>query len=721
MTRAATVGLLMRNTINCGIALIALADPGSAAQPAGKWMLAGVAAWSLYRLLTRSRQARFLILDYVLVLVVCLSIPMLVPDPVFYAVNTVPQAIAGTAVVSVSVSVSPLMSILMTAGIAAAYAYGAAGVTGWDNLGSVTALYYFAVQCLTAGVIRFLLLRVAGAIDQARADRHDAELTKQVTDAVRDYEHEQLALLHDTAASTLLMVGQGAFISGERLAAQAKRDLAVLNTGAWVAPPPRVELIAALHDCAAHLATPVEFCGRERLWLPGEAAHPVIAAAREVMNNTDRHAHASLLRVIVSDSTVRLEDDGVGFDVDRPSRGRGLSDSIVGRMRRSGGQAAVTSIPGSGTVTELSWASVRTAGLSTTPPATDPDRLIERVRTRYGLAITAYALVNLAITVPPSVSSAGHAAANVTLGIVAAVSALAAVPGILWGRRIFAWPAALALLVVAIVQPALLPHHLVVGYAHWAQSGIGWCMLPLVLALPARSGTVALVSYWVIGGAVTLIRDPSAAALVNVGLGSASILGVQVFALIFNGLMREAAVDVQTETQAYQRLLTRERVSQALRTEYQRRYATIVDNVVPLLDSLARGHDVDTMTQLQARAECRRLRALFDQAATFDHPLMQKIRPLIDSAESRQVDVVVDLSGAINELDEDRINALTAPLADILGRAATFARVVLTATDGLIEISVVVDAASDIGMLPPTLTDAEVIASGNEMWCLIRG
>lgn len=720
MSRAATVGLLMRNAVNLGVALIALADPETPARPAGNHLLAILAVWSGYRLITRAPGPRWLAVDYLLVLAVCVSIPVLVPDPDFFTHNTAPQAIAGTAVVSISVSVSPFTSLPMTLGIAAAYAYGAAGAAGWENLSSVTALYYFAVQWLTASVIRLMLLGVAGAIDRARSDRHRAELDRRVGDAVRDYEHEQLALLHDTAASTLLVVGQDTSVNAARLAAQARRDLELLNTGAWVAPPPRVELVAGIRRCAEHLATPVRFGGRERLWLPGEIAHPVLAAAREVMNNVDRHARATELRVTVSENEVRFEDDGVGFDAHQQRHGHGIDDSIVGRMRRSGGHARVSSHPGSGTVTELAWPTTPQAAPAVTPPGTDPDRLVDRTRTRYGLALTAYALVNLAVTVPPAAASADHVGVNTALAILAALSTLAAIPGILCGHWLYAWPAAIALLVVTAVQPALVPPDLVLGYAHWAQSTIGWCVLPLVLARPTRTGAGILVGYWLIGCAVTVVRDPSAAALVNIGLGSASVLGVQLFALIFNGLMRDAAADINAETQAHQRLLTRDHVSRALRSEYQRRYATIVDNVVPLLDDLARGRQVDADMQRRARAECRRLRALFDQATTFDHPLMQRIRPLIDDAEARQVDVTIDLSGAVPDLDDHEIASVTTPLADVLRHAATSARVVLTGTPDMIELSVVIDTATDIDTLPTEFGDAEVVMSGGEAWCLIR-
>lgn len=705
--KAAMVGLLMRHTVNLGVAVITLVDPGTLALPAGIRLFAAVACWSLYRLQTRSRGTSWLAVDYALVLAVCLAIPALAPTAAFYTFNTAPQAIAGTAVISISVSVSVRASVPMTLGIAAAYAVGAAEVTGWSNLTSVAALYYFAIQCATASIIRYVLLRVADAIDQAQSQRAEAELNQRVTDAIRDYEHEQLALLHDTAASTLLVVGQGAPLPAWRLAAQARRDLELLREGAWVAPPPRVELVGALRDCAKLLSTPSVFDGHEQMWLAGETAHPVIAAAREAMNNVDRHAAARLLHVTVSDTSVRLADDGIGFDTDASRHGHGIDDSIIGRMARANGRAEVSSTPGSGTVTQLFWAATPVSVAE--PPSVDPDRLIDRTRTRYGLAITVYALVNLAFTVQPG---------DVALGLATAVATLAAIPGTLYQRWNYAWPAAFVVLAVAIVQPALLPQDALLGYQHWAQGAVGWCVLPLLLALPTRLGATVIVGYWLINSAVTLFRDPSPAILVNIGLGSASILGVQLFALVFNGLMRDAAAEIHAENETRQRLLTHDRISQALRTEYQRRYAKIVGNVVPLLDALSRSGHVDRDMQMRARAECRRLRALFDQTITFDHPLMQKIRPLIDDAENRHIDVVMDVTGALPDLDDTEIANLVSPLGEVLDQAATSARVVLEEVCGQVEISVVVDTIDAGGI--PDVGNAEITVSGCELWCVIR-
>jgi signal transduction histidine kinase len=52
--------------------------------------------------------------------------------------------------------------------------------------------------------------------------------------------------------------------------------------------------------------------------------------------------------------SVFVRDRGVGFDRERVAGDRrGIAESIEGRMRRVGGTAVVTSVPGEGTEVEL--------------------------------------------------------------------------------------------------------------------------------------------------------------------------------------------------------------------------------------------------------------------------------------------------------------------------------------------------------------------------------
>ena len=722
LRRAAAVGLLMRNSVALIVALVTLADPDSPASPPGMWLLALTAMWSAYRVVTRSQRRASIIVDCGLVLANCAAIPLVVPDPVFYLSNSAPQAIAGTAVISFAVSVPLRASLPITVAVAAAYAWGSVAVVGWEHLSAVSALYYFALQWLTAALIRIMVLRVAAAVDDAGAARRAAELDREITDAVHEYEREQLALLHDTAASTLLMVGQGAVPSAQRLAAQARRDLGLLEHGPWVAPPTRMELVAVLRDCATHLVTPVQFGGLEEVWLPGDTGNRVTAAAREVLNNVDRHAQASLLTITVGRGSVLFEDNGVGFDPQAPRTGHGITDSILDRMHRAGGRASISSSPGVGTSTELSWSAMSARG-DVAPVGPDPDHLIERTRVRYGLALTVYAMANLAFAVPQAAMVRADHWMNIILGLVAAAAVGTAVPGILRGQWRWAKVAASALLVVTIVQPALLPDELVGGYAHWAQSAIGWCALPLLLAVSTRRASAVLIGYWVAGAVVEFACHPASSVLVNIGLGTASILSVQLFALWFNGLVRAAAIDARGETTRHQRLVARERVRQALRDEYQRRYARLVDNVVVLLRQLGESGQVTEDLQRRSRLESRRLRALFDQASTFDHPLMQRLRRLVDTVEAGDVDVVIDLAGELPPLSANDIQSLVAPLTPLAKETCSAARLVVTGSVDEVSVSMVCDGigsdSPSIGELAVSDT-VELVTTSDSVWVLVR-
>ncbi|HEY8282391.1 MAG TPA: ATP-binding protein, partial [Leifsonia sp.] len=78
--------------------------------------------------------------------------------------------------------------------------------------------------------------------------------------------------------------------------------------------------------------------------------HPqpeLAAAAREAMLNAARHAGGEVAVYVESAPgavDVFVRDRGPGFDVDALPEGRlGVRESIIGRMRRAGGHATVTS------------------------------------------------------------------------------------------------------------------------------------------------------------------------------------------------------------------------------------------------------------------------------------------------------------------------------------------------------------------------------------------
>ena len=83
----------------------------------------------------------------------------------------------------------------------------------------------------------------------------------------------------------------------------------------------------------------------------------ILAATREAMVNAARHGggSASVYAEIGDDvAEVFVRDRGPGFDTAAvPPDRHGLRESVVGRMERSGGSAALTSTVGAGTEVRL--------------------------------------------------------------------------------------------------------------------------------------------------------------------------------------------------------------------------------------------------------------------------------------------------------------------------------------------------------------------------------
>ena len=89
-----------------------------------------------------------------------------------------------------------------------------------------------------------------------------------------------------------------------------------------------------------------------------ERGGAVVAAAREAMLNAAKFAGEAPVSVYAELSDERIQvfvrDRGAGFDPAAvPQARRGVRESIIGRMRRAGGRAAVHSLPGGGTEVEI--------------------------------------------------------------------------------------------------------------------------------------------------------------------------------------------------------------------------------------------------------------------------------------------------------------------------------------------------------------------------------
>ncbi|GAB1511551.1 sensor histidine kinase [Actinophytocola sp. KF-1] len=321
----------------------------------------GLALWTAVYVRHVAR-ARVLAADTLVVAALCLAQRWVVPpDSLSDSTNWV-LAIASITVVAHQWFTTTAGAVLLTTAVTGAHLFGVllAAPARWADTVPI-GLWTFAEAALSR--VLFLLVR-AGArrADRAVAASERAQREAAVAAARRADEHEHLAVLHDTAAATLLAVGARMVDGSEPwLSRQAARDLEALaaqHTRAGDASA--VDLVAALHDVVRDGPVRVSWQAPGPVPLPTAAAAAITAAAREALTNVARHAGVGTASVTVGRGhgsvTVEITDHGTGFTRARvPPHRRGVSGSIEERMTRAGGRATVTSSPGAGTTVRLEW------------------------------------------------------------------------------------------------------------------------------------------------------------------------------------------------------------------------------------------------------------------------------------------------------------------------------------------------------------------------------
>ncbi|MDO5499148.1 MAG: ATP-binding protein [Propionibacteriaceae bacterium] len=118
------------------------------------------------------------------------------------------------------------------------------------------------------------------------------------------------------------------------------------------------EMLARITRRCERYGVPVHLGSvQEELEIPRQSAVEIEAAVEEAVRNAVRHATGGC-RVQVTDHgvTIRICDDGPGFDPTRVRERLGVTQSILHRMNSlPGGQASIDSAPGRGTVVIISW------------------------------------------------------------------------------------------------------------------------------------------------------------------------------------------------------------------------------------------------------------------------------------------------------------------------------------------------------------------------------
>lgn len=194
-------------------------------------------------------------------------------------------------------------------------------------------------------------------------ERTQAQEALEEERAARQRAHDRAEIaahLHDSVLQTLAMLQQ-APDDPRKVASLARRQERELRGYIdQIASPYTPSLRAALRRTAGEVED--LFMVRIDTVVVGdctsdERLEAIVQAAREAMMNAAKHSgvdHISLFAEVTEETvTATVRDRGRGFDPSQPGGGRGLTESVVGRMERAGGTAAVNSIPGEGTEVEL--------------------------------------------------------------------------------------------------------------------------------------------------------------------------------------------------------------------------------------------------------------------------------------------------------------------------------------------------------------------------------
>jgi len=243
-------------------------------------------------------------------------------------------------------------AVLMAAGQVVG-AFGEVGRTSTQVAGDIGVF----VATALAGGWGFSVLR---RYDQARS-RAEAELEEERAARRQAHDRAEIAAhLHDSVLQTLALIQQDPADS-RRVAALARGQERELRQYLdQIASPYARSLRAALRRTSGEVEDLHQI--RVDMVMVGDCEiddrlEALLRATREALVNSARYSGTEIVSVFCEvgdgDIAVTVRDRGRGFDPGRTGGGRGIAESIVGRMQRHGGTAAVRSRPGEGTEVDL--------------------------------------------------------------------------------------------------------------------------------------------------------------------------------------------------------------------------------------------------------------------------------------------------------------------------------------------------------------------------------
>lgn len=542
---------------------------------------------------------------------------------------------------------------------------------GFDLDGIVNDLEGVMTAAMACALVAHLLA-VTASIDRARAAEAETSARAAAEKGRLAARSRAAALVHDEVLAILTIAATSgaaaSLIPRAALAEQAAQARALVEDldreGASPVGALRVRL-AALAGAAdaefeAVVADPVE---------PTPAAEEaLLAAARQALDNSVRHAGAGVtrrvtLRTAARAITIEIDDDGHGFDpASVPDDRLGIATSILRRVRDvPGGTAVIRSTPGNGTSVTVGWA---------LPPA--PTVAAPGTRSMRG-AIVATAAV---FVVTQGLAAAAAAWATTWAGATwwVAPALLLAMLALGEGLRRAARPrppvvAAAGIasgLVAVVVTGALVSPY---GFGQlWFVTAAGFVLAALaltgrpIIAVTAQAAAVGILFVVVLlrGDDLVTFGYAITRALMVVGVSTA------LWFVIARLVRRRHLLDMQMMAEAGMQAW-----DAAARAELAVRAATLRAQVAPILTRLASEAPLDEQDRSACASLEGQLRDEYRAGVLARDPLNAAVR----AARARGVDVVLldDGDGSASDGLIDEVARWMAPLVDgaherVLGR-----------------------------------------------------
>lgn len=611
-----------------------------------------------------------------------------------------------------------------TGAIVTAYFVGAtlADPGGWladPAIGPWTA----AQAALSWGLYRFVR-RGARAADRAIERAAELRRAAVIAAARRRDEREYLAALHDTAAATLLMIGNGVLARNEPwLAEQARRDLRELQRSEEAAQG-EADLVALLRDVAGNAALHVTWQTPDRLPLPAVDAVSLSRGVREALNNVVRHAGTGQAAIRVDHDaeqvTVEIADQGVGFDPAQIGTHRyGVTRSLVQRMIQIGGQARIDSRPGHGTTVTLTCPRA-------VPDVSDSDQRVIASSFQRGLrwAVVVMSLAILLLLDLPRLLASREAYAVlwpqfVTWSGLVAVTLVVAVAT--WrDRPLGRWRPPLLVLVFglsALATWSMRPEYLL-GPAHWSEGDAGWQIVLLMMDGRVIVFAAVLAAQYLMTFGQAILAGEAALSVAGAVSASWAVLAFQLSIAMIAAVLRAMATSSAQALGVAERVRTAEAVARHLHADRAGRLSVLSTTAVPLLAGLASGEldPGDESVRRSCAAEAARMRRLIAEDTGTADSLSHELRACIEMAERNGVTVSFAERGTRPELSPPVRRRLIEPAIAALATAHGKARLTVASTGETVTVSVVAACQP-----PPPMPDGDgvrqsTVVSGGRLW-----